>query len=220
MGKNIEINEKIEKYISDHSCDLNSIQKEIIIHNESLGDVKRMQIAISQCYFLQLIIKTAKIKNILEIGTFTGLSTLSMALALPKDGKLVTLDKNKETSKKAELYFKKANLDNKIEIILNNALESMKNLINEKKTYDLIFIDADKENYINYYNLSFQLLNKNGLIIIDNVLWKGDVSNPNKNDRITISIRDFNSFVKKDNRVEKTILPLGDGITICRKKYL
>jgi len=217
MGKNIEINEKIEKYISDHSCDLNSIQKEIIIHNESLGDVKRMQIAISQCYFLQLIIKTAKIKNILEIGTFTGLSTLSMALALPKDGKLVTLDKNKETSKKAELYFKKANLDNKIEIILNNALESMKNLINEKKTYDLIFIDADKENYINYYNLSFQLLNKNGLIIIDNVLWKGDVSNPNKNDRITISIRDFNSFVKKDNRVEKTILPLGDGITICRK---
>ena len=217
MGKNIEINEKIEKYISDHSCDLNSIQKEIIIHNESLGDVKRMQIAISQCYFLQLIIKTAKIKNILEIGTFTGLSTLSMALALPKDGKLVTLDKNKETSKKAELYFKKANLDNKIEIILNNALESMKNLINEKKTYDLIFIDADKENYINYYNLSFQLLNKNGLIIIDNVLWKGDVSNPNKNDRITISIRDFNSFVKKDNRVEKTILPLGDGVTICRK---
>jgi len=217
MGKNIEINEKIEKYISDHSCDLNSIQKEIIIHNESLGDVKRMQIAISQCYFLQLIIKTAKIKNILEIGTFTGLSSLSMALALPKDGKLVTLDKNKETSKKAELYFKKANLDNKIEIILNNALESMKNLINEKKTYDLIFIDADKENYINYYNLSFQLLNKNGLIIIDNVLWKGDVSNPNKNDRITISIRDFNSFVKKDNRVEKTILPLGDGITICRK---
>ena len=143
MGKNIEINEKIEKYISDHSCDLNSIQKEIIIHNESLGDVKRMQIAISQCYFLQLIIKTAKIKNILEIGTFTGLSTLSMALALPKDGKLVTLDKNKETSKKAELYFKKANLDNKIEIILNNALESMKNLLNEKNKFNLIIIDAD-----------------------------------------------------------------------------
>ena len=93
----------------------------------------------------------------------------------------------------------------------------MKNLINEKNTFDLIFIDADKENYINYYNLSYQLLNKGGLMIIDNVLWKGEVSNSDKNDRLTTVIKNFNSFVKEDERVEKTILPLGDGLTICRK---
>ena len=93
----------------------------------------------------------------------------------------------------------------------------MENLIKKKNIFDLIFIDADKENYVNYYNLSFQLLNKGGLMIIDNVLWKGEVSNSDKNDRLTTSIKDFNSFIKKDERVEKTILPLGDGITLCRK---
>ena len=93
----------------------------------------------------------------------------------------------------------------------------MENLIKKKNIFDLIFIDADKENYVNYYNLSFQLLNKGGLMIIDNVLWKGEGSNSDKNDRLTKAIKDFNSFIKKDERVEKTILPLGDGITVCRK---
>ena len=140
-----------------------------------------------------------------------------MALSLPKDGTVICLDKNKDTSTNAEDYFKKANLDNKIKIIVNNALKSMENLLNEKNKFDLIFIDADKENYKNYYNLSYQLLNNNGLIIIDNVLWKGEVSKLDKNDRLTNVIRDFNNFVRNDDRVEKTILPLGDGITICRK---
>ena len=93
----------------------------------------------------------------------------------------------------------------------------MKDLINKKNTFDFIFIDADKENYINYYNLSYQLLNKGGLMIIDNVLWKGEVSNSDINDRLTTVIKNFNSTVKEDKRVEKTILPLGDGLTICRK---
>ena len=93
----------------------------------------------------------------------------------------------------------------------------MKNLLSKKNKFDLIFIDADKENYIKYYNLSYQLLNKNGLIIIDNVLWKGEVSKPDKKSKLTNIIRDFNNFLKNDVRVEKTILPLGDGITICRR---
>ena len=140
-----------------------------------------------------------------------------MALSLPQEGTIICLDKNKETSNNAEIYFKKANLENKIKIVLNNALESIKNLINKKNIFDLIFIDADKENYINYYNLSYQLLSKGGLIIIDNVLWKGEVSNSDKNDRLTTVIKNFNSTVNEDERVEKTILPLGDGLTICRK---
>ena len=217
MKKNITIDERLENYISDNSYNLHSIQKEIIKDNNKLGNLTIMQISVAQGYFLQLIIKLNKIKNILEIGTFTGYSALTMALSLPKEGNLICLDKNKDTSTIAENYFKKAKLDHKIKIMVNDALESMKNLLNKKNKFDLIFIDADKENYKKYYDLSYQLLNKNGLIIIDNVLWKGEVSKPDKNDRLTKVIREFNNFLKKDDRVEKTILPLGDGITICRK---
>ena len=217
MTKNITIDEKLENYICDNSYSLHPVQKEIIEYNKKLGDLKRMQISVTQGYFLQLIIKLCNIKKILEVGTFTGYSALTMALSLPLEGTITCLDNNKETSNKAEVYFKKAKLENTIKIVLNNALESMKNLIKKKKIFDLIFIDADKENYVNYYNLSFQLLNKGGLMIIDNVLWKGEVSNLDKNDRLTTVIKDFNSFIKKDERVEKTILPLGDGITLCRK---
>ena len=217
MTKSLEINEKLEKYISDHSYDLHPVQKEILSHNDGLGLSKRMQISVTQAYFFQFFIKTNNIKNILEIGTFTGYSALSMGLSIPKDGRIICLDINKETSEWAKIFFKKANLDKKIKIILAPAIESLKKLKNKKKMFDMIFIDADKENYKNYYNLSLELVKNNGFILIDNVLWKGDVTDPNKNDRLTNIIREFNSFIKKDDRVEKTILPLGDGVTICRK---
>ena len=217
MIKVLKIDEKLEKYISDHSYDLHPVQKEIIKHNDSLGVSKRMQISVTQAYFFQLFIKTNKIKNILEIGTFTGYSALSMGLSIPDDGRITCLDINKETSETARDFFKKANLDKKIEIILGPAMNSLKKLINDKKIFDMIFIDADKENYRNYYNLSLEIVKNNGFIIVDNVLWKGDVADPNKNDELTNAIREFNSFIKQDDRIEKTILPLGDGVTICRK---
>ena len=217
MTKSLKINERLEKYISDHSYDLHPVQKEILIHNESLGLRKKMQISVTQAYFFQFFIRTNNIKNILEVGTFTGYSALSMGLAIPKDGNITCLDINKETSESARIFFKKANLDKKIKIILAPAAKTLSKLKDEKKTFDMIFIDADKENYINYYNLSLELVKNNGFILIDNVLWKGDVADSNKNDRLTNIIREFNSFIKKDDRVEKTILPLGDGLTICRK---
>ena len=217
MTKNLKIDERLEKYISDHSYDLHPIQKEILSHNANLGDVKRMQISVTQAYFFQLFIKTNNIKNILEIGTFTGYSALSMGLSIPKDGSVTCLDINKETSEIARTFFKKADLDKKIQIILEPAINTLKKMKDDKKMFDMIFIDADKENYKNYYNLSLALVKKNGFILIDNVLWHGDVVDPNKNDRLTSIIREFNSFIKKDDRIEKTILPLGDGVTICRK---
>ena len=192
-------------------------KKKYLIIIISLGDVKKMQISITQAYFFQFFIKTNKIKNILEIGTFTGYSALSMGLAIPKDGNIICLDINKETSEVAKNFFKKANLDKKIKIILGPAMNTLKKLKDDKKIFDMIFIDADKENYKNYYNLSLELVKNNGFILIDNVLWKGDVADPNKNDQLTNIIREFNSFIKKDDRIEKTILPLGDGVTICRK---
>ena len=217
MGSNLVINKEIEKYINDHSLQLNPIQKEIILHNEQLGDIKKMQIAVSQCHFLHLIIKISNIKKILEIGTFTGLSTLSMSLALPKNGKLIALDKNEKTSKVANKFFKKAKQKNKIKIITKKALVSLNDLKNNNEKFDLVFIDADKENYKNYYDLSLDLIHANGLIIIDNVLWYGEVVDINNKNKLASIIKKFNIYVNNDKRTENLILPLGDGLTICRK---
>ncbi len=217
MGSNLAINKEIENYINDHSFQLNSIQKEIIAYNETLGDIKRMQVSISQCHFLHLIIKTSKIKKILEIGTFTGLSSLTMSLALPNNGKLTALDNNLKTTEVAEKFFKKAKQENKIKTIIKSALESLYDLKKKNEKFDLIFIDADKENYINYFNESLDLICKEGLIVIDNVLWHGEVIDKKRQDKLTVCIREFNTYVNNDKRVENLILPLGDGLTVCRK---
>jgi len=217
MGKNLEINTELEKYIEELSYNLHPIQQEIIKYNENLGDIKRMQISVSQCHFLYLIIRISKIKSVLEIGTFTGLSSLTIALALPDEGSLIALDKNEKTNKVAMDFFKKADQEKKIKIITKPALESLKDLKKNNKSFDMIFIDADKENYKNYYDKSMELINKDGLIIIDNVLWHGEVVDKTKNDKLTNSIRDFNFYVKNDKKSEQVILPLGDGFAVCRK---
>ena len=214
MGANLEITKKLENYINDFGLKLNPVQQEIINYNNTLGDIKRMQIDPSQCYFLHLIIKISNIKNALEIGTFTGLSALSISLALPNDGKLIALDKNEETNKIALNFFKKANQDHKIETKIKPALESLDELKNNK--FDMVFIDADKMNYKEYYERSLKLMDKGGLIIIDNVLWHGEVADEDNLDKYTVNIREFNDHVSNDKRVEQIIIPLGDGITVCR----
>jgi len=217
MGKNLEITALIEQYIEKFSYSLHPIQKEIISYNESLGDIKKMQIAVSQCHFLELIIKISNSKKILEVGTFTGLSTLSMSLALPDDGNVIALDKNMESNKIATNFFKKANQEKKIKTIIKSALESIAELKKEKNLFDIVFIDADKDNYKKYYDSTFELTKKNGLIIIDNVLWHGEVADKNNNEKYTNIIRDFNEYVKNDKKTEQVIIPLGDGFTVCRK---
>ena len=214
MGRSLEITEKLQNYIDTFSLKLNPIQQEIINYNNTLGDIKRMQLSISQCHLLHLIIKTSNVKNVLEIGTFTGLSSLSISLALPSDGKLIALDKNEETNKIAMNFFKKANQDHKIKTIIKPALESLEELKNNK--FDMVFIDADKMNYKEYYEKSLKLMNKGGLIIIDNVLWHGEVADENNIDKYTLNIREFNTHVANDKRVEQIIVPLGDGMTVCR----
>jgi len=214
MGKNLEITESLQKYIDNFSLKLDPIQQEIIDYNNTLGDVKRMQVAPSQCHFLHLIIKISNIKNVLEIGTFTGLSALSIALALPDEGKLTALDKNGETNKVALSFFKKANQDHKIRTIIKPAFESLDDLKNNK--FDMVFIDADKMNYKEYYERSLKLVDKRGLIIIDNVLWHGEVADEANVDKFTLNIREFNAHIEQDKRVEQIIVPLGDGMTVCR----
>ena len=214
MGVNLDITGKLQNYINKFGLKLNPVQQEIIDYNKTLGDIKRMQIDPTQCHFLHLIIKISNIKNVLEIGTFTGLSALSISLALPEDGKLVVLDKNKETSKIAQNFFKKANQNHKITTIIKPAFESLNDIKNQK--FDMVFIDADKMNYKKYYEKSLGLINQGGLIIIDNVLWHGEVADAKYSDKYTINIREFNQFVSEDKRVEQVIIPLGDGMTVCR----
>ena len=216
MDKNINIDHKLIEYIFSHTSNLHPIQKELIKFNENLGHIKRLQISLLQANFLQFIIKTRNINNCLELGTFTGYSTLSMALSLNKNGKIHTIDKDKEKNKIAKIFFKKANVLNKIKTELSNCSDALDKLINNKKKYDLILIDADKENYISYFDKSLKLLNKNGLLIVDNILWKGEVANDNSKDKLTIKIKKFNSYVKK-SKINKYILPIGDGFYICWK---
>ena len=214
MGANLEITKKLQNYINDFGLKLHPVQQEIIDYNNTLGDIKRMQVDPSQCHFLHLIIKISNIKSVLEIGTFTGLSALTILLALPDNGKLIALDKNEETNKVALNFFKKANQDHKIKTIVKPALRSLDEIKNNK--FDMVFIDADKMNYKEYYEKSLRMLKQGGLIIIDNVLWHGEVVDEKNNDEFTVYIREFNKFVSEDKRVEQIIIPLGDGMTICR----
>ena len=217
MFKNIEVKKDLLDYIYSHTSPLHPVQKEILEYNKRLGDIQRMQISEPQALFLQFIIKFNNITSCLEIGTFTGFSALSMALVLPIDGKLVALDKDKEIIKVAQSFFKKAKMENKISIIVEKAEKTLKSLIQVNSAFDLVFIDADKANYTNYFDLALNLVKRNGLIIFDNVLWHGDVAKKNITDNQTELMRKFNTYIKNDKRTEKKILPIGDGLTICRK---
>ena len=217
MSSNLPINKQIEKYIDEHSLKLHPVQKEIINYNDTLGKKKKLQISINQCHFLYLVTKLFKPKKILEIGTFTGLSSLSMCIGLENGSKITTIDKNKETSLVAKNFFENAKVSEQIDIIIDEATNGINKLISQKKIFDLIFIDADKENYKKYYELSFNLLKKDGFIIIDNVLWHGEVVDKNNKEHLTEIIRDFNIHVNNDARVENMIIPIGDGFSICRK---
>ena len=216
MDKNIEIDQSMVDYIFAHSNNLHPIQKKIIKYNESLGYVKKLQISVLQANFIQFLIKQKKFKNCLEIGTFTGYSALSIALSLPSNGRLYAIDKDKKNTDVALNFFKQAKVNRKINVEVNNALVALKNLKKKKKKFDLILIDADKENYIKYFNQSLSLTNKDGIILIDNILWKGEVANPLSKDKITMKIKEFNNYIKNKN-INKYILPIGDGFFVCWK---
>ena len=214
MDKNFIIDQNMINYIFSHTNDLHKVQKKLLKYNEKLGHIKKLQISILQANFIQFIIKINNYKSYLEIGTFTGYSILSAALALPKNCKLIGIDKNLKTNNEAIRFFKEAKQDKKINLICDNGKIALENLIKKKKKYDVILIDADKENYINYFNQSLKLKSKKGIILIDNTLWKGDVANPKIKDNLTLKLREFNKYIKNSS-INKYILPIGDGFTVC-----
>jgi Predicted O-methyltransferase len=162
MDKNIPIDQNMIDYIFSHTKSLHEVQKKILKFNDNLGKAKRLQISILQANFLQFLIKVNKFKSCLEVGTFTGYSSLSMALSLPKNGKVYAIDKDIKTNKIALNFFKEAKVNNKIFIETNNGINALKKLVKSKKKFDLILIDADKVSYIKYFNYAVQLISKKG----------------------------------------------------------
>ncbi len=179
-----------------------------------------MQISPEQGQFMRLLVQLMGGRNGIEIGVFTGYSALSVALGLPEDGQLVALDVSEEWTNVGRRYWEMAGVADKIDLRIAPALESLQNLIAEEKegTFDFAFIDADKENYYNYYEYCLQLLRPNGLIAIDNVLWSGKVADNKNTETETIAIRELNKKLYKDDRIDLSLLPLSDGVTLIRKK--
>jgi len=181
---------------------------------------ERMQISSEQGQFMRLLIEILGAKKTLDIGTFTGYSALAVALSLPDDGKVIACDTNEQWTNMAKYFWEAAHVSHKIELKLAPALQTLDKLLadGEANTFDFAFIDADKKNYISYYERSLALLRTGGLIAIDNVLWGGQVSDPTIHDSDTVIIRELNSIVLADERVSISMLPIGDGLTLARKR--
>ncbi len=179
-----------------------------------------MQISPEQGQFMALLIELLGARKTLDIGTFTGYSALAVALALPADGKVIACDVNEECTNTAKEFWDKAGVTRKIELRLAPALETLMGLLaqGEAGTFDFAFIDADKTNYIEYYEKSLELLRPGGLVAIDNVLWSGNVADPAVHDESTDAIRELNKHVFYDQRVTMSLLPIGDGLTLARKR--
>ena len=185
---------------------------------KELGNVANMQITSEQASFLNFLIKIGDYKNVLELGTFVGYSTLAIALALDKDGKIITVDRDSITTAHANHFWERAGVKNKITLINSDGVLALDKFANQKLLFDFIFIDANKLGYKTYYEKCLDLISENGLIIFDNVLWKGNVVDSSINDKKTEAIREFNNYIKDDNRVDSTMISIGDGMTLCKKK--
>ena len=192
---------------------LDALRKE----TEALGEESKMQISLEQGTLMSLLVAAIGARSAIEVGTFTGYSSLCLARALPDGGRLICIDESEPWTAIARRYWALAGVDKKIELRLGAAIPLLQKL-DPAMAFDFAFIDADKANYSNYYERCFELIRPGGLIAIDNVLWHGDVVNPAKQDEDTQAIRAFNERVSRDDRVWVSLLPISDGLTLAMKK--
>jgi len=208
------ITDKLAEYISQNSGEEPRVLYDLNMETHQKILQPRMLSGHIQGRFLSMISKMRSPSKILEIGTYTGYGTICLAEGLRKNGKIYTIDRNDELINIQNKYFEKSGFRDKIIQISGDAIDVLKDL---KKTFDLVFIDADKENYINYFNIISDKLNKNGIIISDNVLWSGKVLDRSSNhDRETSTLDRYNKLTNRDKRFETIILPLRDGLSISR----
>jgi caffeoyl-CoA O-methyltransferase len=180
----------------------------------------RMQIAPEQGQFMALLARLTGARRCIEVGVFTGYSSLAVALALPDDGRIVACDVSDEWTAAARRYWAAAGVAHKIELRLAPALETLQGLVaaGQADRYDFVFLDADKENYLRYYELALELLRPGGLIAADNTLWSGRVIDPANDEASTVALRQFNERLHRDERVDLSLVPIGDGLTLARKR--
>lgn len=217
-NRSIGVDDRLYQYILDHSLRepdvMARLRAETAAHPHAV-----MQISPEQGQFMQMLVKLMGAKNCIEIGTFTGYSALAVAMALPKKGKLVACDISAEYPEIGKPYWKEAGVHKKIDLRIGPATKTLKKMIKkgESGKYDFAFIDADKTGYADYYEGCLKLLRKGGLMAVDNVLWSGSVANPRTRAKDTLALKAFNKMVLADDRIELSMLPVGDGLTLVRK---
>ncbi len=206
--------EAISRYISEHAVREPAVLREL---REATRAVPHsgMQIDADQGQFMAMLVALAGAKRCLEIGTYTGYSALAVALALPPEGSIVCCDVSAEWTAVGKPFWKKAGVEKKIDLRFGPALETLQEL---DGPFDFAFIDADKESYLQYYERCLALLRPGGLIVVDNVLWSGEVANEGTTDGATVALRAFNDHVHQDERVDLALLSIGDGVTLLRKR--
>ncbi len=216
MGKRtLELNDTLYQYLLDVSLREDALQKALREETDRL-EMGVMQVSADQAQFMALLIRLMGARRVLEIGAFTGYSALAMARALPEEGRLVTCDVSAEWTGIARRYWREAGVDGRIELRLAPALETLEGLADGG--FDFAFIDADKANQQAYYEHCLRLVRPGGLIAIDNVLWSGAVADPDNQADDTRAIRACNAFVHQDPRVDMSLVPIGDGLTLARKR--
>ena len=218
-NQTIQLDQQLYEYLLSVSLRESQVLKELRVATASLPGAN-MQIAPEQGQFMALLVKIMGASRLIEIGTYTGYSTLVCALAL-SDGKIIAIDSDPASTAIAQDFWQKANVDSLIDLRIGDAQDILQSLLHEnllKGAIDFVFIDADKVNYPIYYELSLELLRKNGIVLFDNVLWGGAVADDKNQDRNTIAIRNLNLDLLDDPRVDISLVPIGDGLTIARKK--
>ena len=215
--KFLHLNQELYDYVIAHGHNGDPILGELAEETRKLGRISGMQIAPEQGTLMGLLARVIGAKSAVEVGVFTGYSSLSVARALPPDGKLLCCDVNEEWTSIARRYWERAGVANKITLKLGPAADTLRALP-ASHTFDFAFVDADKSNYRVYYEEILKRLRPDGLILIDNVLWNGQVIDSKDQSEDTVAIRALNDFIARDSRVEAVMIPVADGITIVRKK--
>ncbi|HHO59013.1 MAG TPA: SAM-dependent methyltransferase [Thiotrichales bacterium] len=214
----------IDDRLYDYLCSVSVEESDLLrqLRNETRDvEFSNMQIGPEQGQFMALLVKLMGARQAIEVGTYTGYSSLCIAGALPKDGHLLCCDTSEEWTAIARKYWLLAGLTEKIELQLQPAEQTLQKLLDEGRagSFDFVFLDADKQTYPVYYEQILQLLRKGGLMAVDNTLWSGSVADPQNNEPGTRAIRRFNDMVKADNRVIKSLVPIGDGLTLIIKDF-
>ena len=215
--KSFHLSAPIHEYLVAHGTPPDAVQQALIARTAELGGISMMQIAPEQGAFMTILTRLLGVRNAIEIGTFTGYSALCIARGLADGGRLVCCDVSEEWTAIAQDAWEQAGVADRIDLRIAPALDTIATLPGDEHL-DLVFIDADKDNYANYYEALLPRVRRNGAILVDNTLWSGAVIDPEANDTNTVAIRAFNDMVAADTRVESALLTIGDGLTLLRKR--